>query len=148
MTRGFATITPECEAAFDDVKETDNLNYVIYQASAHDKKITVAESGKYEDYSEFLAHFKDDTPRYAVVELSYDFPGGDKPRHKLAFITCSGLACFREGAPEGASIHDKSYYISNKDHLYRALLDLSLHVQAHTQADLAHAAILSQFKAL
>ena len=42
--------------------------------------------------------------------------------------------------PEGASIHDKSYYTSNKDHLYRALLDISLHVQAHTQADLAHAA--------
>ncbi|KAJ5622181.1 hypothetical protein N7528_005413 [Penicillium herquei] len=139
MTRGFATITPECEAAFDNVKETDNLNYVIYQASAHDKKITVAESGKYEDYSEFLAHFKDDTPRYAVVELSYEFPGGDKPRHKLAFITW---------VPEGASIHDKSYYTSNKDHLYRALLDISLHVQAHTQADLAHAAILNQFKAL
>ncbi|KAJ6015617.1 hypothetical protein N7540_010208 [Penicillium herquei] len=139
MTRGFATITPECETAFDTVKETDNLNYVIYQASAHDKKITVAESGKYEDYAEFVAHFKDDTPRYAVVELSYDFPGGDKPRHKLAFITW---------VPEGASIHDKSYYTSNKDHLYRALLDISLHVQAHTQADLAHAAILNQFKAL
>ncbi|KAJ5731177.1 uncharacterized protein N7483_005685 [Penicillium malachiteum] len=139
MTRGFATITPECEAAFDAVKETDDLNYVIYQASAHDKKITVAESGKYEDYAEFVAHFKDDTPRYAVVELSYDFPGGDKPRHKLAFITW---------VPEGASIHDKSYYTSNKDHLYRALLDISLHVQAHTQADLAHAAILNKFKAL
>ena len=45
MTRGFATITPECEEVFDGVKGTDNLNYVIYEASAHDKKITVAESG-------------------------------------------------------------------------------------------------------
>jgi hypothetical protein len=40
--------------------------------------------------------------------------------------------------PEGASIHDKSYYTSNKDHLFYALLDISLHVQAHTQAELAH----------
>ncbi|KAJ6017950.1 hypothetical protein N7451_001329 [Penicillium sp. IBT 35674x] len=139
MTRGFATITPECEAIFDAVKETDKLNYAIYEASAHDKKISVAESGKYTDYNEFLAHFKDDTPRYAVVELQYEFPGDDKPRHKLVFITW---------VPEGTSIHDKAYYTTNKDHLYRALSDISLHIQAATQADLAHAKILSQFKAL
>lgn len=42
--------------------------------------------------------------------------------------------------PEAASIHDKSYYTTNKDHLFRALLDISIHVQAHTQAELAHAA--------
>ena len=41
--------------------------------------------------------------------------------------------------PEGTSIHDKAYYTTNKDHLYRALSDISLHVQAATQADLAHA---------
>ncbi|KAJ5892836.1 hypothetical protein N7504_009527 [Penicillium tannophilum] len=139
MTRGFAAITPECEATFDAVKETDKLNYAIYEASAHDKKITVAESGKYTDYNEFLAHFKDDTPRYAVVELQYEFPGDDKPRHKLVFITW---------VPEATSIHDKAYYTTNKDHLYRALSDISLHIQAATQADLAHAKILSQFKAL
>ncbi|KUM65363.1 hypothetical protein ACN42_g1699 [Penicillium freii] len=106
MTRGFATITPECEEVFDEVKGTDNLNYVIYEASAHDKKITVAESGKYKDYAEFLSHFKDDTPR----------------------------------VPEAAGIHDKSYYTSNKDHLFYELQDISLHVLAHSQADLAHAA--------
>jgi hypothetical protein len=42
--------------------------------------------------------------------------------------------------PEGASIHDKSYYTSNKDHLFYELQDISLHVLAHSQADLAHAA--------
>lgn len=42
--------------------------------------------------------------------------------------------------PETASIHDKSYYTSNKDHLYRSLDDISLHVQASKQEELAHAA--------
>lgn len=157
MTRGFATITPECEATFDAVKETDKLNYAIYEASAHDKKITVAESGKYTDYNEFLAHFKDDTPRYAVVELQYEFPGDDKPRHKLVFITwyvararCMSLlqsySCFNPQfrVPEATSIHDKAYYTTNKDHLYRALSDISLHIQAATQADLAHAKSMCQ----
>lgn len=87
MTKGFATITPECEEVFDEVKGTDNLNYVIYEASAHDKKITVAESGKYKDYTEFLSHFKDDTPRYAVIDFTYDSPAGDGQRSKLVFIT-------------------------------------------------------------
>ncbi|KAJ5143944.1 Actin-binding cofilin/tropomyosin type [Penicillium bovifimosum] len=139
MTKAHATITPECEVVFDEVKGTNNLDYVIYQASAHDKKITVAESGKYENYDDFLAHFKDDTPRYAVVKFKYNSPAGDGQRSKLVFITW---------VPEGASIHDKSYYTSNKDHLFYALLDISLHVQAHTQAELAHATILSKFKAL
>ncbi|KAJ5929582.1 hypothetical protein N7454_006532 [Penicillium verhagenii] len=130
MTRGFATIVPECEATFASVAETDTLNYVIYEASARDKQITVAESGKYADYDEFLAHFNIDTPRYAVVKLQYDFPGDDKPRHKLAFVTW---------VPEGTTIHDRAYYTTNKDHLYRALSDISLHVQAATPADLAHA---------
>lgn len=87
MTRGFATISPECETVFDEVKETDNLDYVIYEASAHDKKITVNTSGKYKEYSELLAHFKDDTPRYAVVDFKYDSPSGEGQRHKLVFIT-------------------------------------------------------------
>jgi cofilin len=87
MTKGFATISPECETVFDEVKETDNLDYVIYEASAHDKKITVNASGKYKEYSELLAHFKDDTPRYAVVDFRYDSPSGDGQRHKLVFIT-------------------------------------------------------------
>ena len=86
MTK-FATIVPECEEAFDEVKDTDNLNYVIYKASAHDKKITVAESGKYKDYSDFLSHFKDDTARYAVVDFTYDSPTGEGQRSKLVFIT-------------------------------------------------------------
>jgi hypothetical protein len=42
--------------------------------------------------------------------------------------------------PRTASIHDKSYYTSNKDHLYRALEDISVHVQASEPAELAHAA--------
>ncbi|KAJ5273512.1 hypothetical protein N7478_008637 [Penicillium angulare] len=138
MTRGFAAIAPECGLAFDEVKETTNINYVLYEASAHDKKISVAESGNYENYAEFLALFKDDTPRYAVVDFEYDFPGGDG-RHKLVFITW---------VPEGAGIHDKSYYTSNKDHLYRTFEDISLHVQAHDLEELSHAKILSQFKAL
>ncbi|KAJ5888076.1 hypothetical protein N7495_008117 [Penicillium taxi] len=138
MTRGFATIAPDCEVVFDEVKETDNLNYVIYEANSHDKKITVAESGKYKDYAEFLTHFKDDTPRYAVVDLKYDF-AGDKQRHKLVFITW---------VPEAASTHEKTYTTTNKDHLYRSFEDISLHVQATTQAELAHATLLSKFKAL
>ncbi|KAJ5474573.1 hypothetical protein N7475_004139 [Penicillium sp. IBT 31633x] len=139
MTKTHATITPECEVVFDEVKDTNNLDYVIYEASAHDKKITVLKSGKYDTHDDLLTHFEDDTPRYAVVDFKYDSPTGDGQRSKLVFITW---------VPEGASIHDKSYYTSNKDHLFYALLDISLHVQAHTQADLAHAAILSQFKAL
>jgi cofilin len=87
MTKAHATITPECEVVFDEVKGTNNLDYVIYEASAHDKKITVAESGKYENYDEFLAHFKDDTPRYAVVDFKYNSPAGDGQRSKLVFIT-------------------------------------------------------------
>ncbi|CDM27862.1 hypothetical protein DTO013E5_9073 [Penicillium roqueforti] len=139
MTKGFATITPECEEVFDEVKGTDNLNYVIYSASAHDKKITVAESGKYKDYAEFLSHFKDNAPLYAVVDFLYDSPAGDGQRSKLVFITW---------VPEAASIHDKSYYTSNKDHLFYALQDISLHVLAHSRVDLDHNAILGKFKAL
>ncbi|KAJ5175375.1 Actin-binding cofilin/tropomyosin type [Penicillium canariense] len=139
MTRGFATIKPECEEVFDAVKETDKLNYVIYEASAHDKTISVAQSGKYQDYTEILSHFKGDTPRYAVINFKYDSPTGDAPRHKLVFITW---------VPEGASIHDKAYYTTNKDHLYRALEDISLHVLAANQTELAHAAVLGKFKVL
>lgn len=152
MTKAHATITPECEVVFDEVKGTENLDYVIYDASAHDKKITVAESGKYTNYSDFLAHFKDDKPCYAVVDFKYDSPAGDGQRSKLVFITwCvylvfpafegeSGkLMIVADRVPEGASVHDKTYYTSNKDHLFYALPDISLHVQAHTQVELAHA---------
>jgi cofilin len=86
MTK-FAAIAPQCEEVFDQVKETDTLDYVLYEASAHDKKISVAESGTYKDYTEFTALFKDDTPRYAVVDFKYPAPTGTEQRHKLVFIT-------------------------------------------------------------
>ena len=86
MTK-FAAIAPQCEEVFDQVKETDTLDYVFYEASAHDKKISVAGSGTYNDYTEFIAHFKEDTPRYAVVKFKYPAPTGNEQRHKLVFIT-------------------------------------------------------------
>ncbi|KAJ5340867.1 Actin-binding cofilin/tropomyosin type [Penicillium brevicompactum] len=139
MTKGFAAFTPQVEETFDQVKETDTLDYVFYEANAHDKKIYVAGSGKYTEYTDFIAQFRDDTPRYAVVKFKYPAPIGSEERHKIVLITW---------VPEEAGNHDKSYYTSNKDHLYYSLDGISLHVQAHNQDELAHATILKQFKAL
>ncbi|OQD83590.1 hypothetical protein PENANT_c016G11743 [Penicillium antarcticum] len=139
MTRGFATITPQCEEVFDQVKETDTLDWVTYKASAHDKKIDVANSGKSKDYADFISNFPENECLYSVYDFQYDSPTGGEKRHKLVFITW---------VPEQAGIHDKTYYTTNKDHLYRAFEGISLHVQAHTPAELAHATILSQFKVL
>lgn len=50
--------------------------------------------------------------------------------------------------PEAASIHDKSYYTSNKDHLFYALQDISLHVLAHSRVDLDHNASMYTREAL
>jgi hypothetical protein len=57
----------------DEVKGTDNLNYVIYEASAHDKKITVAESGKYKERGRGESKEKDKSgmPKWAD-SLSYN----------------------------------------------------------------------------
>lgn len=41
--------------------------------------------------------------------------------------------------PEAANTHDKTYYVANKDHVYYSLEGISLHVQAHDLAELAHA---------
>ncbi|CAI7580619.1 unnamed protein product [Penicillium bialowiezense] len=139
MTKGFAAFTPQVEETFDQVKETDTLDYVFYEANAHDKKINVAGSGKYADYTDLIAQFKEDTPRYAVIKFKYPAPTGGEERHKIVLITW---------VPEEAGIHDKSYYTTNKDHLYYSLDGISLHVQAHSQAELAHATILKQFKVL
>jgi cofilin len=87
MTRGFATITSQCEEAFDQVKETDTLNYVIYKASAHDKKIDVASSGKFKDYSEFIADLPGNECLYSVCDFEYESPTGGDKRSKLVFIT-------------------------------------------------------------
>ncbi|KAJ5316886.1 hypothetical protein N7508_001394 [Penicillium antarcticum] len=168
MTRGFATITPQCEEVFDQVKETDTLDWVTYKASAHDKKIDVANSGKSKDYADFISNFPENECLYSVYDFQYDSPTGGEKRHKLVFITWYVISYDSDPAwvgrvmsmqlancsishprvPEQAGIHDKTYYTTNKDHLYRAFEGISLHVQAHTPAELAHATILSQFKVL
>ncbi|CAG7924244.1 unnamed protein product [Penicillium olsonii] len=139
MTKGFAAFSPQVEEVFDQIKETDTADYVFYEASAHDKKISVAESGKYKDYADFTAQFKNDTPRYAIVKVKYPAPTGGEERHKIVLITW---------VPEDASTHDKAYYTANKDHLYYSLEGISLHVQAHNLEEVAHATILKQFKVL
>lgn len=97
MTKGFAAFTPQVEEVFDQIKETNTLDYVFYEASAHDKKISVAESAKYTDYADFIAQFKDDTPRYAIVKIKYPAPVGGEERHKIVLITwyvsCSRGRC-------------------------------------------------------
>jgi cofilin len=57
MTRGFATIKPECEETFDAVKETDALNFVIYEASANGKTIYDSPTG--------------DAPRHKLVFITW-----------------------------------------------------------------------------
>lgn len=62
---------------------------------------------------------------------------GDLTVMERYMVLTVGTVC---RVPEAAGIHDKSYYTSNKDHLFYELQDISLHVLAHSQADLAHAA--------
>lgn len=100
MTKQHFVISQEVRASFDEVKNTDNLDYAFYQVQARDKQISVAESAepiaepvaesegvKHPYYENFLAQFKDDTPRYAVVKLKYQDPVKGEQRHKLVFIT-------------------------------------------------------------
>ncbi|KAJ5480897.1 hypothetical protein N7539_006791 [Penicillium diatomitis] len=139
MTRGFATIKPECQEQFDTLKETKTLDYIVFVPDWHKKEISVAKSGKSDNHDEIVSFLTTDAPRYMVTKFTYDGPTGDEKRHKLVFITW---------VPEGANSHDKTYCLHNKDHLYRSLDDLSLHVQASKPEDLAHATILKQFKVL
>jgi hypothetical protein len=65
---------------------------------------------------------------------------GRWPREQFNYYECRTKTSISCRVPEAASIHDKSYYTSNKDHLYRSFEDISLHVQASKQAELGHAA--------
>lgn len=87
MTRGFATITPECQEKFDTLKETDILDYIVFAPDWHKKEITVAESGKSDSHDEIVSLLTPAHPRYMVTKFTYDSPTGNEKRHKLVFIT-------------------------------------------------------------
>lgn len=101
MTKEHFVISQEVRTSFDEVKNTDSLDYAFFQVQARDKKISVvepvvepvaepiaeSEGVKHPYYENFLAQFKDDTPRYAVVKLKYQDPVKGEQRHKLVFIT-------------------------------------------------------------
>lgn len=100
MTKEHFKISQAVQTSFDEVKNKDNLDYAFYEVQARNKQISVAEAAepitepaadsegvKYPYYENFLAQFKDDTPRYAVVKLKYQDPVKGEQRHKLVFIT-------------------------------------------------------------
>lgn len=90
MTKSYFTIDPKVRDLFETVKtvktvkDPDTLDYAIYQIN-NKEIVPDSEGGKYEEWKDFVAQFKDDTPRYAVVKFKYQVQG--EQRHKIVLVT-------------------------------------------------------------
>ncbi|KAJ5741393.1 cofilin [Penicillium manginii] len=88
------SVHDDCVDAFNELRMSRKVKYVIYKISDDMKQIVVeekSESPDYEVFREKLASSRDSNdkpaPRYATYDVEYDLGGGEGKRSKIIFIS-------------------------------------------------------------
>ncbi|PHH65175.1 hypothetical protein CDD81_3306 [Ophiocordyceps australis] len=144
MSQSGASVSQECITAYNDLKLSKKLKYIIYKLSDDNKQIVVEEASDDKDWEKFRQKLINATsksksgtvgkgPRYAVYDFEYSLASGDGVRNKLAFIAWS---------PDDAGVQPKMIYASSKEALKRALTGIAVELQANDPDDIEHESVL------
>ncbi|KAG8526184.1 uncharacterized protein KY384_000177 [Bacidia gigantensis] len=144
MSKSGVAVAPECITAFDDLKLSKKIKYIIFKISDDYKEIVVEDTSSEADWDKFqekLLNAKSSHrgkegkgPRYAIYDLQYELEGGEGTRNKIVFISWS--------PDEGALVMPKMTYASSKESLKNALTGIAVEIQANRDDEIEYATVL------
>ncbi|KAF9173745.1 cofilin [Mortierella sp. AD011] len=126
-------VTPDCVNAFQELKLTKKIKYIIYKISSDGKSIIVETKSKATTYDEFLKHLPKNDCRWAVYDFDYKTPQGD--RHKILFYSW---------LPDAAATKSKMLYASSKDALHKSLNGVGAEIQGTDYAEVSYSTVLKK----
>ncbi|KAH7157055.1 hypothetical protein EDB81DRAFT_788748 [Dactylonectria macrodidyma] len=144
MSQSGATVSQECISAYNELKLSKTLKYIVFKLSDNYKEIEVEHTSKDADWEDFRDKLIKATsknragvvgkgPRYAVYDFEYQLASGDGTRNKIAFIAWS---------PDDAGIQPKMIYASSKEALKRSLTGIAVELQANDADDIEYDSII------
>ncbi|KAH7154994.1 hypothetical protein B0J13DRAFT_544485 [Dactylonectria estremocensis] len=144
MSQSGATVSQECIAAYNELKLSKTLKYIVFKLSDNYKEIEVEHTSQDADWEDFRDKLIKATsksrsgvvgkgPRYAVYDFEYQLASGDGIRNKIAFIAWS---------PDDAGIQPKMIYASSKEALKRSLTGIAVELQANDADDIEYDSII------
>lgn len=125
-------VTDECRNAYDSLKLSKALRYIVFKISDDYKEVVVESTGdRSATYEDFLNALTPNEVRYAVVDFEFETVGGR--RNAILFILYSD---------DLAPIKKKMVYASSKDALRRALTGIAVNIQASRKEELEYDEVL------
>ncbi|KAJ5995299.1 cofilin [Penicillium waksmanii] len=135
------SVHDDCIEAFNDLRMSRKVKYVIYKISDDMKQIVVDEKSESEDYEVFrekLASARDSkgnpAPRYATYDVEYDLGGGEGKRSKIIFISW---------VPQDTPTRQSMVYASTREVLKNAL-NVANSIHADDKSEIEWSAVLAE----
>eukprot|EP01086_Lenisia_limosa_P010135 TRINITY_DN34091_c0_g1_i1.p2 TRINITY_DN34091_c0_g1~~TRINITY_DN34091_c0_g1_i1.p2 ORF type:complete len:146 (-),score=60.19 TRINITY_DN34091_c0_g1_i1:86-502(-) len=130
-----AGVSDECVTAFQELKLSHSLRYVVFKLNDDFSEVIVEKKGENRscEYSEFTDNLPEADCRYAIYDYEYDFEGGK--RSKILFVVW---------APDAAKIKSKMLYASTKDIIRKKFVGIGVEIQATDIAEIENSEVLEK----
>eukprot|EP01118_Nematostelium_gracile_P006310 TRINITY_DN2029_c0_g1_i2.p1 TRINITY_DN2029_c0_g1~~TRINITY_DN2029_c0_g1_i2.p1 ORF type:complete len:190 (+),score=43.21 TRINITY_DN2029_c0_g1_i2:2-571(+) len=130
-------VDPEVISAFNDFKMSNKHRYMIFKVSDDSKSIVLEKKGDISaTYKDFVAVLPAKDCRYGVVNFEYSTES-DGNRSKIVFVNW---------APETSAIKSKMVYAGTKNDIRKALVGVSIEVQATDLSEVDEGEVLARLK--
>ena len=127
-------VTDECRSAYNSLKLSKALRYIVFKVSDDYKEIVVESTGdRSATYEDFLSALTPRDARYAVVD--FEFETAEGRRNKIMYIAY---------ITDSASSRKRLMYASNKDALKGALTGISVEIQTTEKDELEYDLVLAK----
>ncbi|WP_168186851.1 MULTISPECIES: actin depolymerization factor/cofilin-like domain-containing protein [unclassified Pseudomonas] len=127
-------VADECRNAYNSLKLSKALRYIVFKVSDDYKEVVVESTGdRSATYEDFLSALTPRDARYAVVD--FEFETAEGRRNKILFIAY---------ITDSVSQRKRMVYASSKDALKVALTGISLEIQATEKDELEYDLVLAK----
>jgi len=132
-------VDSNCIAEFNEFKMSNKHRYLLFKVSDDKKSIILEKKGDISsNYQDFVKSLPSQDCRYGVVNFEYTTESDGK-RSKIVFVNW---------APETAPIKSKMVYAGTKNDLRKALVGVSIEVQATDLSEVDEGEVLTRLQAV
>ncbi|KAF8895650.1 cofilin [Infundibulicybe gibba] len=129
------TVADECTMEFQGLKLKKTHKYILFTLSSDNTQIVVDKKSSSTSYDDFIADLPEAECRWAIYDFEFE---------KRGLANATNFASSPEASPDVAKIKQKMIFASSRDALRRALVGISVEIQATDSSEVSYESVLDK----